>query len=90
MTDDERKRLTEYEIDSLYQISHRVQPRCPGCGEPMRLDLGLDIDGKNWLVSYVCYWGTGCAEWRTKIFRGTGIVKEAEDAYKAATRRVEK
>lgn len=90
MTDGEKKRLTPYEIDRLNQISHRQQPLCPGCGAPMRLDIGMDVDGNNWLVSYLCYWETGCAGWRTRIFRGTGVTAVAEDAYKTAMRRVEK
>lgn len=84
MTQEERKRLTPYEIEKLSQVSQRQQPSCPGCGEPMTLNVGVSMD--EWQATYECRNDICCA-WRTRVCRGKGIVVCVEDAYKLATRR---
>ena len=86
----DRKRLTPYEIDKLNEVSHRVQPACPGCGQPMTLFVQTDvIDEGRWFVSYICSKASdGCGAWETRPVKGRGAGACVEDAYKTAMRRV--
>lgn len=90
MYEDGRKRLTPYEIDKLSEVSHRVQPSCPGCGQPMTLVLLTDPTDGNWMVSYNCSKvGAGCGMWETRTVKGRGAGACVEDAWKTAMRRAQ-
>lgn len=90
ITPQEKKRLTEYEIGKLNDISHRQQPTCPGCGHDMVLYVSQDITTEDeWMVSYICPKVGGCGKWQTTVSKGRGVAACCEDAYKTAMRRVE-
>ena len=87
--EDDRKRLTPYEIDKLYEVTHRVQPACPGCGQPMSLFVQTDVTDGRWFVSYICDGSTGCGVWQTQSIKGRGAGACVEDAWKTAMRRAQ-
>ena len=84
----EFRTLTEGERAYVMDVMRREQPVCPGCGQPMRLEMEKAFDGKTeWWGRYACDWHTGCGSWGTKVERHPSIVYLAERCYKMATAR---
>lgn len=91
MNREELRALTEGERTYLMDIGRRAQPTCPGCGQPMHLDVERAFDGsREWWGRYACHKTTGgCGVWGTQVSRHPSIVALAERAYKEAMTREE-
>lgn len=72
------KTLTSHEITSLRGIiNERVQPLCPGCGQPMALCISNYVNG-GYSGNYMC---RACCGWATQTVQHKDIVYCASQAY---------